>query len=513
MRYPPACPPPLRRINQLPSADGKQAKPAAGQAAAAAPAAPPPEALKSRRGSAASTLPGGGGGKGAPLAATAAGPANGGGGPVVADRAEPGRLADDHVYALVWDAVLVADLVETAAAAAAAAAASGGAASPSEDSYPPGGGPDRSSTTSFLPATSPSPGPPLESASSAVITAGASLSSARSSMSGGVSAGGAVAALAAPTAPPPADGKAAGPALLSARSINVKRAEATDKAAAASAALTGAALQAMSKPSAAWVTVAPMAAREGGRLSDGEAASVARSGHALVVLPLPSSSSAIDGERGGSAGATAAMLVIGGAAHASFGPRQLQHSQQPAPATLLQFMTPTALQELRSTSARDGGAASAVSRASSAASAALVDASGAALPEYLFEGEGSYIGEVAGDDGAAPPVRQGRGRMAFLSGDVYLGQWHADMHEGEGEMTYADGRRYSGGWRGGVFHGQGVCSWPSPGRASAAEAAEALRALCRGDAAVDLSGWSMADYSGSWMQVRPMVRVAACCCF
>ena len=73
--------------------------------------------------------------------------------------------------------------------------------------------------------------------------------------------------------------------------------------------------------------------------------------------------------------------------------------------------------------------------------------------ESEFSGEGTYTGECV--DGRLPR-REGRGRMCFLDGRVYEGEWHSNQMHGRGEMLYASGNRYVGSFRHGMRDGDGT---------------------------------------------------------
>lgn len=244
----------------------------------------------------------------AAAAAVAATPSTSGGAALVADRPEPSRISDSVVYALVWDAALVAELADASHL----------------DDAPLAQLIERSQAS--IPGALALDMPPAVGAS----TAG-SLGSARSGGSGGTPAHTASAANS--VAGGPADAKLM--SIASAR--NVKRAEATEKAFAASTAAAAAALLAMTKPAAAWVALAPAGVRDH-RPSDDDTSVVARCGHCAVLLPPGKLK---DHCTVSSSLALASLLVFGGAAPGGSSSAVL--SRQPG-AVLLQFMTPLALQ-------------------------------------------------------------------------------------------------------------------------------------------------------------------------
>ena len=62
----------------------------------------------------------------------------------------------------------------------------------------------------------------------------------------------------------------------------------------------------------------------------------------------------------------------------------------------------------------------------------------------------------------------GEGRLAYISGDVYEGQWVRERAEGFGRFTRRDGSCYEGQWLKDLQHGYGVETWPDGSRASEA---------------------------------------------
>lgn len=53
-------------------------------------------------------------------------------------------------------------------------------------------------------------------------------------------------------------------------------------------------------------------------------------------------------------------------------------------------------------------------------------------------------------------MKDGVGKMYYLNGDVYEGDWVQDCREGNGQILYANGDRYVGEWINNKPHGQGV---------------------------------------------------------
>jgi hypothetical protein len=72
----------------------------------------------------------------------------------------------------------------------------------------------------------------------------------------------------------------------------------------------------------------------------------------------------------------------------------------------------------------------------------------------VFPGEGIYAGVVAG-----PKVREGYGKMWFVDGLVYEGQWAQNQMQGNGKMTYDTGAFYDGDFHHGVRHGTGTLTY------------------------------------------------------
>lgn len=58
-------------------------------------------------------------------------------------------------------------------------------------------------------------------------------------------------------------------------------------------------------------------------------------------------------------------------------------------------------------------------------------------------------------------VKQGRGKMKYLSGNEYEGYWENDMKNGEGVMKYSDGFTYKGSWLNDKKHGKGILIGPN----------------------------------------------------
>ena len=90
--------------------------------------------------------------------------------------------------------------------------------------------------------------------------------------------------------------------------------------------------------------------------------------------------------------------------------------------------------------------------------------------EKIKQGAGVYVWMGPGEEEDEAPVekarfegnykdgaKEGLGRMTFPSGDIYEGEWKANMMTGEGSYTYkASGDIYSGSFKEGKKHGQGT---------------------------------------------------------
>lgn len=58
-------------------------------------------------------------------------------------------------------------------------------------------------------------------------------------------------------------------------------------------------------------------------------------------------------------------------------------------------------------------------------------------------------------------VKQGKGKMKYLSGDEYEGNWDDDMKNGYGVMKYSNGFTYKGTWLNDKKHGNGILIGPN----------------------------------------------------
>jgi hypothetical protein len=70
------------------------------------------------------------------------------------------------------------------------------------------------------------------------------------------------------------------------------------------------------------------------------------------------------------------------------------------------------------------------------------------------DGKYSIGAELAGG-GGIPGLYHGQGKMTYVNGDVYEGQWEADERHGQGKRTYVNGDVYEGQWEADERHGQG----------------------------------------------------------
>ena len=60
----------------------------------------------------------------------------------------------------------------------------------------------------------------------------------------------------------------------------------------------------------------------------------------------------------------------------------------------------------------------------------------------------------------SPVTRHGSGKMTFVSGVVYEGQWKYDKMSGYGTLKLPDGAIQEGTWREGSLHGCVLFTWP-----------------------------------------------------
>ena len=52
-------------------------------------------------------------------------------------------------------------------------------------------------------------------------------------------------------------------------------------------------------------------------------------------------------------------------------------------------------------------------------------------------------------------------RAAYASGNIYEGEWEADLKHGYGKVANADGSSYEGEYQRGMQHGKGTYTYPS----------------------------------------------------
>ena len=50
----------------------------------------------------------------------------------------------------------------------------------------------------------------------------------------------------------------------------------------------------------------------------------------------------------------------------------------------------------------------------------------------------------------------GRGKLSWVDGSLYEGEWKNDMSNGKGRLIHSDGDVYEGEWVDGMAHGQGT---------------------------------------------------------
>ena len=53
-------------------------------------------------------------------------------------------------------------------------------------------------------------------------------------------------------------------------------------------------------------------------------------------------------------------------------------------------------------------------------------------------------------------IKHGYGNEIDRYGNRYVGQWSMDERAGQGKMTFIDGSTYEGNWKAGKFHGIGT---------------------------------------------------------
>ena len=63
----------------------------------------------------------------------------------------------------------------------------------------------------------------------------------------------------------------------------------------------------------------------------------------------------------------------------------------------------------------------------------------------VYEGPVNYCGE-----------RHGVGRLQWMNGDVYKGDFQRDLMHGQGTLEFSDGSEYVGQWSAGLMHGAGT---------------------------------------------------------
>jgi hypothetical protein len=75
-----------------------------------------------------------------------------------------------------------------------------------------------------------------------------------------------------------------------------------------------------------------------------------------------------------------------------------------------------------------------------------------------FSFKGEYSGWFKGNvkEGFVP---HGRGRMVYVNGSVYTGQWKDGKMHGNGNIHWDDGSSYIGQWKNGKRYGFGIYKW------------------------------------------------------
>jgi hypothetical protein len=74
-------------------------------------------------------------------------------------------------------------------------------------------------------------------------------------------------------------------------------------------------------------------------------------------------------------------------------------------------------------------------------------------PADVWEPESEFAREMASFGIRIQP--QGKGKMTYANGDVYVGEFKDGKRQGIGKIIYANGDVYEGGWLDGKQHGKG----------------------------------------------------------
>ena len=72
----------------------------------------------------------------------------------------------------------------------------------------------------------------------------------------------------------------------------------------------------------------------------------------------------------------------------------------------------------------------------------------------LWDNGDMYHGEYRGDN-----KREGKGKYTYAGGDIYIGDWVANLKEGQGIYYFTDGSKYSGAWKADKQHGTGIYTY------------------------------------------------------
>jgi hypothetical protein len=96
-------------------------------------------------------------------------------------------------------------------------------------------------------------------------------------------------------------------------------------------------------------------------------------------------------------------------------------------------------------------------------------------PRYEIQlDNGTYVGELTAptkqsgrSDGRDRPMKHGLGTMQYANGDIYTGEWRADLKHGQGKYTWAGGIHYQGDFEGDKMSGRGTTTWSNGSQSTA----------------------------------------------
>jgi hypothetical protein len=81
--------------------------------------------------------------------------------------------------------------------------------------------------------------------------------------------------------------------------------------------------------------------------------------------------------------------------------------------------------------------------------------------KYTWACPGMPVGDVYEGEFKDEEYRHGTGKMTYINGDVYVGEWKDNSKNGTGKMKWADGDVYVGKWRWGELEGKGTYTYVS----------------------------------------------------